>query len=278
MSSSEILTPVGRLVQGSLYKPQTTDIENRPLIYKNGPKTGQPRVEFWFALAIAKNGEKHWNQTPWGQIIWKVGQAGFPNGQANSPTFSWKIKDGDSTIPNSNGTKPCDQEGFLGHWILSFRSSFAAKICNSDGSQLLLDPDIINTGDYVQVFGNVSDNESAQQPGIYLNHLIVSLAGYGTRISSGADPKSVGFGQHPLPAGASPIPVSQGFNPGAGIAMQSPITPYPQILDPQLPEMPSMVLPTRIMLPKAGNFTYEQFIATGQWTDELLIKHGMMQG
>src|ERR1700733_10382568 len=106
----ELLTPVGRLVQGSLYEPQTTDAENKPLTIRSGPNGGQPRVDFYFALAVPKGGEQHWSQTQWGAKIWQAGHVGFPNGQTQSPTFAWKVTDGDSQVPNRMGKKPADRE------------------------------------------------------------------------------------------------------------------------------------------------------------------------
>lgn len=281
----DLLTPVGRLVQGSLYEAQTTDAENKPRVYKTGPNAGQPCVVFYFALAVAKGTEKHWAETDWGRKIWEIGHKGFPGGQANSPTFAWKIKDGDSTIPNKAGRKPCDCEGFPGHWVLNFSSGFAPNIYNADGTQQLLEPNHVNLGDYIQVYAYVSDNESQQQPGIYLNHSLVAFAGYGQRIFQGADPKTVGFGQSPLPAGVSPTPIAQGFNPVPSVTSSIPkpaIIPYPAILESPvpspmpLPPIPPSTPPVRAMTEKAGTITYEQYIANG-WTDALLIQHGMMK-
>ena len=56
-----ILTPPGRLVQGSLYKGSTQDAEGNPLIVKTGPNAGQSRVDYFFAVAIPKGSETHWN-------------------------------------------------------------------------------------------------------------------------------------------------------------------------------------------------------------------------
>ena len=275
---TDLLTPVGRLVQGSLYEPKTTDAENKPLVYKTGPNAGQPRTQFFFAIAIPKGNETHWNQTEWGGKIWTVGQAGFPQGQANSPAFAWKITDGDSMVPNRVGKKPCEFEGYPGHWILKFSGGFAPNIYNSDGSQQLLEPGHVNLGDYIQVYGNVADNESQQQPGVYLNHSMVAFSGYGARIFMGADPKMVGFGNSPLPAGASTTPIPQGFSPASGYHSPTPpptAAPYPAILTPSAPPAPPAA-PVRVMLPAANGASYEQLIASG-WTDQLLIQHGMMQ-
>lgn len=271
----ELLTPVGRLVQGNLYSGSTTDAENRPLVYKTGPNMGQPRVNFWFSLALAKGMETHWNQTPWGKKIYDVGQAGFPNGAANSPHFAWKIIDGDSIIPNTQGKKPCDNEGFPGHWILKFSGSFAPSLYNDNGTLALTEPNAIQLGDYIQVYGYVEDNKSTQQPGVYLNHSMIARAGYGQRIIAGADPKAVGFGGSPLPSGASATPIAAFTPPVAAVvppvSAPAPIPPaYPQILTPPIPGVA-----VKKLTDKANGASYEQLISVG-WTDELLIQHGMM--
>lgn len=279
----ELLTPVGRLVQGSLYEPQTTDAENKPLTVRTGPNQGQPRVEYYFALAIEKGTERHWAETPWGALVWAVGHAGFPNGQADASTFAWKIVDGDSTIPNRVGKKPCDREGYPRHWILNFNSGFAPGIYTDDGSQQILEPNFINLGDYIQVYGSINDNGSLQQPGVFLNHSMIAFSRYGTRIILGADPKSVGFGKSPIPSGALTMPPEGRFNPAPVSSLvnspispvippvpSSPPVPHYGILTPSVPSVP-----VRVMLSPAGNHTYEQLIANG-WTDALLVQHGMM--
>ena len=284
-----LLTPVGRLVQGSLYQGQTTNAENKPLTYRTGENAGQNRVDYFFALAIPKGTEQHWSETEWGKKIWTAGHAGFPQGQANAPTFAWKIKDGDSTVPNRVGRRPCDCEGFAGNWILNFSSSFAPSIYTADGSSQILEVNAVNLGDYIQVYGSVASNDAQQQPGVYLNHSMIALSGYGKRIVVGADPKAVGFGQAPLPAGASATPLAQGFNPAPAVstpatppAYTPPVTqapaPYTPILTPPVPAAAPVppTAPVRVMLPAANGATYEQMIAAG-WNDALLIQHGMMQ-
>lgn len=285
---TELLTPIGRLVQGSLYTGANTDADNKPLVYKSGANIGQPRVNFWFALALQKKGEQHWNQTEWGQKIWAVGHAGFPDGRANAPTFAWKVIDGDSQIPNSQGKRPCDNEGFAGHWVLKFSGAFAPSLFNDKGTLPLTEPNAIQLGDYIQVYGYIEDNKSNQQPGVYLNHSMIAHSGYGQRIVLGADPKAVGFGNMPLPAGASVTPVTQAFspppiplpvNPVSAIHTPPPIEPYPGILypPPAMPVPPVPAKPAHVMLPPANGVTYEQYIAAG-WTDAQLIQHGYMQG
>ena len=298
----DLLTPVGRLVQGSLYEGQTTDAEGKPLTYRTGPQAGQPRVDYYFALAIPKGSETHWSQTEWGAIIWNEGHRSFPGGQAQSPSFAWKIIDGDSTIVNRAGKRPCDRDGYPGHWVLNFSSGFAPAIYNRDGTQQILESNAVNTGDYIQVFGTVSGNESTQQAGVFLNHQIVAFAGYGDRIYTGVDPKAVGFGKAPLPAGVSTIPKAQGFNPApvaapatttppvanvappAYVPPTAPATTMPPVANVAPPPIPHVGIlnppvapaaPVKTMTAKAGGITYEQMVANG-WSDDLLVQHGYM--
>lgn len=287
MSRTNITTPVGRLVQGSIYKPQTTDAEGKPLVVKSGPNAGQTKVTYYFAIAVPKNaGEQHWAQTHWGAIIYRVGQEGFPGGAANSPTFAWKVIDGDSQIPDRTGKRPCDREGFAGSWILRFSSGFAPKIYNKDGSAAIVEPEAVKLGYFVQVNGDVDANGSLQQPGVFLNHNMVALAAFGPEIYVGPDPSAVGFGTNvELPPGASDVPAAAFTPPVAVVGMpfvpsaHAAIPPNPAFLQvpggmPFVPSPPP-VPKAHVMLPSAGGNTYEQMIAQG-WNDVLLVQHGHM--
>ena len=112
---------------------------------------------------------------------------------------------------------------------------------------------------------------------------MVALSAYGPEIVVGADASSVGFGQAPLPAGATTTPPAA-FTPPAQFApvaaAPAPMpTPNPAFLQPPVPGAPPVapVAPARVMLPPAQGATYEAMIAAG-WTDALLVAHGMMQG
>lgn len=229
-------TPVGRLVMGSLYKPQTTDADGKPLVVKNGPNVGQPTVRYFFAVAIQKGAEKQWWDTEWGAKIVGVAQAGFPQGQWQQPTFAYKVVDGDSQIPNTKGKKPCDREGYPGHWVLSFSSGFAPKIFNRDGSAAIVEPDAVKLGYFVQVNADVDSNGNAMKPGVYLNHNMVALSAYGPEIHVGPDAAAAGFGAAPLPAGATAAPVG-GFTPPVPGMPSAPAAPagVPQYGAPPVP-------------------------------------------
>lgn len=286
-------TPVGRLVGGSLYKPYTKDAEGKPLVTKTGPNAGQSRVEYYIAIAIPKGAETHWGQTAWGAPIWAAGHAAWPGGQAQHPTFAWKIEDGDSTIPNKKGKKPRDHEGCPGHWILRFSGGYAPSVWNSDGSAPIQEQDAVKPGYYIQIRGSVSGNGSASQPGIYLNHDKVALAGFGPEIRTGEDVGQAGFGKGvDLPAGASRVPVggmAEGAAPAPAPVVAPPVAapapvavaPHPGFLTaappPPVAAPPAAPVPERVMLAAAGGVTYEAFIASG-WTDALLVQHGKMAG
>ena len=230
----DILFPVGRVVAGSISKPNDTDQNGKPRVYTEGPNVGKPRVTYDFAVAIPKTaGHTHWAQTEWGAKIWAIGAAAHPN-TCQSPMFAWKIKDGDSNIPNARGNKPCDQEGFPGNWIVWFSSGYAVKTVRDNGTAPM-PPEEVKNGHYVQVFGSCAGNTGAK-PGVYMNHTLVNWVAYGPEITSGPDPRSVGFGVGvQLPPGASLTPPAGSFQPPAPAA---PGTPGAMALPPGMPPVP----------------------------------------
>jgi len=308
-----ITSPVGRIVMGSLYDPSTTDAEGKPLVVKTGPNAGQPRVNYFFALAIPKGAEPHWAHTPWGQQIWNVGNQAFPNA-AQSPAFAWKIEDGDSQIPNKKGRKPCDNEGWRGHWILKFSGGFAPKVYQQEGAGYVqvMQKDFCKPGYFVEVAFSVDGNGSQSQPGVYINHSMVCFRAYGPEISFGPDVASAGFGAAPLPVGASmtplagaiPMPqapaavpalpgvpqipgvapaplapagsVPMPYAPAPGAPAPIPVTPNQGFVQVPPPAAAPMALPpAHQMTAAAQGIPYESYIAQG-WNDALLVQHGMM--
>lgn len=312
-------TPVGRVVAGNLYKPNDRSFEGGALVIKSGPNAGKPRVEYFFALAIAKYDAKrraagmpcetHWAETEWGAIVWAAGHQFMANAGNMGRNFAWKVKDGDSAEPDKKGTPWNRKEGYPGHWVLHLSSGFAPKIYNKDGSALILDVDAVKPGFYVQVYASVNGNGNTQNPGVFLNHSMVSLQAYGTEIViASADPSAAGFGQNvQLPAGASSVPTAA-FPPvqqpaaapavpvpGAQIAQMpappipgvpstgAPLQPYPGILAvPGAPAAPGAATPpmppaapARVMLGAAVAIGYDAFKAQG-WTDEQLKQAGHM--
>lgn len=212
MAKISLTSPVGRIVMGSLYVPNTTDADGNPLVVKSGPNIGQPRSNYFFALAIPKNpGETHWANTAWGQQIWALGHQTFPQA-AQAADFSWKIIDGDSQVPGKlfkgkPGKKPCENEGWPGHWVVKFSGGFAPKVYRQEGAGFVAaEPDFVKLGYFAEVNFEVEGNGSQSSPGVYINHRMVAFRAYGPEIVIGPDVTSAGFGQTPLPAGASMTP------------------------------------------------------------------------
>jgi hypothetical protein len=301
----DILFPVGRLVMGSMTSPQDKDAEGNPLKVKSGPNAGQPRVDYFFAVAIPKEAGKQWWDTEWGAKIVACANAAFPNGQTGNAAFAWKVKDGDSAVPNRRGKKPCDQEGYPGNWIVYFSSGFAPKTFDARGSAAV-DPATIKLGHYVQVYGSVAGNGSPNQPGVFINHSIVAHAGYGPEIFVGPDPSAVGFGNGAAPAGMSATPVGGMSAPPAGpggpgmpapgptpmmpaaapvaapVPAPMPVAPHPAAMMPPAPggapaaPAPAPAAPAHVMLPAAQGIAYEAYVAKG-WSDAQLVSAGVMQ-
>lgn len=257
MAKLNLTTPVGRIVMGSLYTPDTTDADGNPLVIKSGPNAGQPRVNYFFALAIPKNpGEQHWAQTPWGAQIWAVGHQEFPHA-AQAADFSWKIVDGDSQQPGKlfkgkPGKKPCENEGWPGHWVIKFSGGFAPKVYQQEGAGYvqIMQPDFCKPGYFVEVAFNVEGNRSQSSPGIYVNHSMVCFRAYGPEISFGPDVTAAGFGASPLPAGASMTPPAGAIPMPQAPAVAAPAplvpgihAPVPNVPLPASPGLPSSPVP-----------------------------------
>lgn len=303
----ELTFPVGRLVWGAPSKTKDKDKGGKPLTTKQG----QPRIKCDFGVAIPKEGSVNFWQTTWGAEIYRVAMAAAPH--LFDPTtrallpgrkFSFKITDGDSDIPNENGRKPKDQEGYPGNWVVAFGSSYQPRCVRWDnGAWVDIPPEQIKTGHLVQVAGSIDSNQDTSKPGVYVNHGLVAHAGIADEIiSTGVDPTAAGLNQGfagQAPAAAGPLPGSQpapaGALPGAGPApaaslplagpLPAPtgVIPNTGILNAGAPAAPAAPAPDAPAAPPAGptmtakaaGVTYEAYRAKN-WTDDQLRQHGLM--
>ncbi len=206
----------GRLVGGDCFNPKTKDFNGDPLVIKKGPNTGQPRVEFYVGVAVAKNSPEAiplWTQAK------QNGAMFFPvlfdqQGNCTNPNFAYKITDGDSTIPpldkdGKPGTPPCKREGYPGHWVFNLSNGFAPKCYSHGAEEIITDPEMIKCGYYIRAFCKIKGNDTPSKPGIHLNISKIELLGYGKVIVQGLTGKQV-FGDKPvvnLPAGCSATPI-----------------------------------------------------------------------
>lgn len=204
----EFLTPVGRLVQGDPFEPQTKNAHGQPLL----TQSGQPTQRYFIAVAFKKTDPefaKLW------ALLDQTARASFPALNLTPPwdpacRFSWKVADGDGV--DDNGKRNASKEGFAGHWVVKFSSSFAPRCFHAGHYQpheQIQDPKLIRRGYFVRVAGSIEGNGQPNKPGIYVNLGMVELSAQGPEIVSGPDAASVFGGAAPtLPAGASPLPMA----------------------------------------------------------------------
>ena len=261
----EIMTPSGRMVQGDAFEPQTKDAQGNPLTVKSGPNAGQPRVNYFVAIAIPKT-DPGWPEI-WAKIN-AVARAGFPTlfdtaGTCIAPAFAFKVTDGDSTIPNQRNIRPCDREGFPGNWILNFSNGFPPE-CFDQNVNKIVDKNAIKRGYFIRVLGSIVSNNSPSTPGIYLNVGMIQLVGFGDEIRTSPDGAAI-FGGTPmgaLPPGASATPLAPSTAPavpgapGAPAAPVAPVVPAVPIAAPTAPGVPPV--PVTSTVQPAPNFLHPQ--------------------
>lgn len=271
-----LLTPICRLVQGSLYDRITQDIDGNPFKIKTGKDVGKERGKYYFGVAIKKGEEKHWNETAWGKQLWDFVISQSSAAIVSKKDFSWKIEDGDSEEPNRNERRNCDRDGFPGNWIIKFSTFIAPQLVNEKCDQITQDH-FIQLGYFVQVYFSAMYNNPANKPnirnGVFLNPEIVSFQAYGEVLTQYVrpDPKSIGFGGK-LPKGASQVPISQLDN-GTDEEILDPVV-FGEESEPDVPKPPSS--PSRsVRKASKGGHTWElDVLINNGWTEADLVNAG----
>ncbi len=175
MSEKQVLhmTPVGRMVQGSPFIANDKDHLNRPLT----DKAGNPRVNYFFAIAIAKDNPDF---PAFYAIMQQAAVSGFPAGEYQKPDFAWKLDDGDAL---NKQAKP----GFAGHWILKCSNGFMPRVFNTGATAQITDPNMLKRGYFIRALVSIKGNGAVGKEGLYVNPSAVELCGYGEEIISGPD-------------------------------------------------------------------------------------------
>ena len=244
----EVTTPVVRLVQGNPFSESTKDAEGRPLLTKDG----SPRKEYFIAVAIRKD-DPEWPAIHNKMIA--VAAAAWPDAH-KSPSFSWKLTDGDSTVPNLKGKRPCDQEGFPGHWILKMRTGIPIRVSKDRGTVQIIDRNQVKCGDYFRVHFLIRANTSQSKPGIYLNPDMMDFDREGAAIVSGPDSAAVfgGTAQAQVPAAtAAPAPM--------------PVAPPPSAVTTPPPAREFLTPPAERRRVYNGSSYPESHLRQSGWTD-----------
>ena len=213
-----IVSQVGRIVQGSASFGATTDFYNEPLVWKKGANAGQPRQEWYVGIALAKGSPGA------DELFAQMMEVANTARRNNIPqNYAFKFIDGDAV--DGKGKSYAEREGHAGHYIFRFTTSFQPKCYQDDGSGRMVEipPEQVKSGYYVQVAGSIEDNGDMNKPGLYLNLNMISLVAYGQEIVSGPNADQVfgGQSQSALPAGASRTPMNPP-NQFAGMAQGQP--------------------------------------------------------
>jgi hypothetical protein len=304
--SMPFTTPVGRIVQGDCYNVQLNDQKGVPRVFKSGAKIGQPAPQQFIVLAVPKlvNGVENPDYQAWYSQVHAVASQAWPqffaNGQCTNPNFAWKVRDGDGV--DTQGQPLASKTGFAGHWIISLTRNVGEigpiqTVQNVNGAYVNTTADKpVRPGNWVRVAGSVRGNDSLQTPGLYMNVDMVEFVGcdpsgeitYGPDASKAFGTPAFVMPSHisttPLTPVAAPLPVA----PVTHVAVQLPVAPVaaplpvapvaaPLPVAPVAPPYAGFMPQAKVMLPAAGSFTYEQYLATG-WTDEMLITQGFMAG
>jgi len=280
-TNTPFTSPVGRMVQGDAFKPSEKDQNGAPRLIKTGPNTGQPNPQFFVAVAYLKTqatmDAEIASNSPIGQHLAEIKAEAFrafphlfPQGAAGPcqhPQFSFKVRDGDGV--DTAGKKWADREGYAGHWIVSYTrgaSIGAPGVYREASPGTFVETKECKTGWFVQVSGNVTGNNNAQRPGVYVNLNMICVRAEGPEIilTSGPSAAEAFGGVTALPPGAAPL------------SAPAPVLPPPAPVAPPPAPVAPPPAPARKMLPAANGISYAEYIAAG-WTDDLLIQNGMME-
>ena len=257
---TDVFTPVGRIVQGSVAMQQQRDVDsNQPLKDEHG----NPVMGTFIALAFPKvlpNGQPNTEfDTFFGQLR-QVAAASWPAlfpqgaaGQCVNPRFSWKYQDGDGT--DQSGKSVAGKPGFAGNHIVRFFTSFPLR-CFHEGKfaaheEIQKPEDIIKRGYWVRLLAECKSNNATgtQVPGISLYPKLLSFVERGEEIVSGPNAEETlgktAAGWRP-PASASPIPGPGGATPGLPAAPAVSVPGAPSVAPPAVsaPSAPTVAAPS----------------------------------
>lgn len=258
MTGTPTLTPVGRIVQGSLSAGSNKGFKGEDLIWKTGQNAGQPRTVWYVGLAIPKD-------DPGIPQLYAEMQAaaaaGYPGGQSTLQDFAWKIIDGDST--DAKGKLYSEREGHAGCLIFRFTTSYPVKCSQENGgTQVEVPAESIKLGSYIRIAGTITAGD-VTNPSIFLNMNMVQLVGYGAEIITGPDANTVFSAPAALPVGASATPLAPSAAPvdtGVAAAPAAPIASVaapavagvaPAATVPPLGAPPAVVAPVGVVAPVA---------------------------
>lgn len=246
MAKFSTVLPEGRIVKGHplVVKDVMDEDTKQPKIGNDG----QPMKDIYVGFAIPKT-QADFKQEKWAEAWIQAStdsENGYPNGEWQRTDFSWKIADGDSTIPNKAGTVMANLPGHAGHWIINISTRLVSKgiACFPHGQfddskkYSLLDEqtgraDRLKCGDYgqfaIEVTGNKSNGKAAKTPGVYVNPVAfmktrdgVEIVGEAGAVTASAAAALFGGIATVAPPVAAPAPV---MTPPPAVPAMDMVTP-----------------------------------------------------
>lgn len=220
--AKRLVSPVGRIVWGSVYELNTRDKDGRP-------EPDKEKHRFTFGLAIRKDDPRLGEFLA---ALYHQAVAGYPNNPTmkqridyqwqnfgrdlGGSGFKFKVKDGDAALQRTGKPDP----NSVGCFVVSYSTKLPITCSNAQNQQI--DPKTIERGYFVDVATSIAVNEKLDQTaGIFVNPSVVRFLAHGEQIMGGISIEDA-FAGHAaptqLPPGASPTPVAPagglpGFNP-----------------------------------------------------------------
>jgi len=192
---AELVTPVGRIIEGSVSQPSTKDYDGN---LRNNP-------QYYIGLAIPKNdpGVQTVLQMIYQDAVQFYARSAdvmsrLQKGLDPYSRFAWKISDGDHP-------KFADKRLYHGHYVFKFSTIFRYPCIDITGATV--DPTLIKTGYYADVVFSYKPNGRVDQnAGVFLNIKALRCTGKGDEI--------VGVDANKLFASAAPRQVGEPFSAG----------------------------------------------------------------
>lgn len=219
---------------------------------KIDPKTGQPRVEYGFGLAIPKVDPATGQNTEEYTKVWNALHAEaftlYPSGIIPSD-FAMKFKDGDS-LNSKTGQPYASKEGYAGHIVLACTTMIPIKYFVHEGGQNQLVNTGIKVGDYVNVQLTIKAHPAINNgnPGLYLNPNAVQLIQPGKAIINAPSGDQL-FGQNAPAYNGQVVADVAPTLPGQPAAPVQPAMPAQPMTAPTAPVAPP-VAPNYDVLPQ----------------------------
>jgi hypothetical protein len=189
----DLVTPGGRLIEGSMSVPSLKDYEGNV----------RDRPQYYFALAVDKRDPsiapilaQIWNTatTYYAQIPDVMRRINM--GLDPYSRFAWKICDGDHA-------KFSDKPLYKGMYVFKFSTTYPLKTCGRDN--LPIEPATVKLGWYADVAFSVKPNARIDgNAGLFVNPLMVRILGLGEEIITGPAPEKL-FGAAPAPTMGTPL-------------------------------------------------------------------------